>query len=37
MVKPAEDNDLEVLAILVTLLWQNHSVKDLFYKRTVKN
>lgn len=32
MVKPAGVNDLEVLANLAALLWQNHSVEDLFHE-----
>lgn len=32
MVKSAEVNDLEVLANLAALLWQNHSIEDLFHE-----
>lgn len=39
MVKPAEVNDLDVLANLAVLLWQNHSVEDLFqeFSRILSN
>lgn len=39
MVKPAEVNDLDVLANLAALLWQNHSVEDLFqeFSRILSN
>lgn len=32
MVKPAEVRDLEVLANLAVLLWENHSAEDLLYE-----
>ena len=32
MVTSAEVNDLKVLANLAALLWQNHSVEDLFHE-----
>ena len=34
MVKPAEVRDLEVLANLAVLLWENHSAEDLLYEFT---
>lgn len=39
MVKPAEANDLDVLVNLAALLWQNHSIKDLFqeFSRILSN
>lgn len=39
MVKPAEANDLDVLANLAAQLWQNHSIKDLFqeFSRILSN
>ena len=39
MVKPAEANDLDVLANLTAQLWQNHSIKDLFqeFSRILSN
>ena len=39
MVKPAEANDLDVLANPAAQLWQNHSIKDLFqeFSRILSN
>ena len=34
MVKPAEVRDLEALANLAVLLWENHSAEDLLYEFT---